>query len=98
MSEELRFEGPDYYQLFDLLIDAAGKEWSESPTIILDGKRRSLHNAAAMISKELGYQGDVPPREGTVLKGAARLRPNGVQSSQSCPRECIGFHASPRCF
>ena len=58
MSEELRFEGPDYYQLFDLLIDAAGKEWSESPTIILDGKRRSLHNAAAMISKELGYQGE----------------------------------------
>ena len=47
MSEELRFEGADYYQLFDLLIDAAGKEWSESPTIILDGKRRSLHNAAA---------------------------------------------------
>ena len=59
MSKELSFEGADYYQLFDLLIDAAGKEWSESPTIMLDGKRRSLYSAAAMISKELGYQSDL---------------------------------------
>jgi hypothetical protein len=59
MLTELSFEGDDYYQLFDLLIDAAGKEWSESPTIMLDGKRRSLHSAAAMISKELGYQRDL---------------------------------------
>jgi hypothetical protein len=59
MSTELSFEGDDYYRLFDLLIDAAGKEWSESPTIILDGRRRSLHSAAAMISKELGYQSDL---------------------------------------
>ena len=59
MSTELSFEGDDYYRLFDLLIDAAGKEWSESPTIMLDGKRRSLHSAAAMISKELGYQRDL---------------------------------------
>jgi hypothetical protein len=56
MSTELSFEGDDYYRLFDLLIDAAAKEWSESPTIMLDGKRRSLYNAAAMISKGLGYQ------------------------------------------
>ena len=41
MSKELSFECADYYQLFDLLIDAAGKEWLESPTIMLDGKRRS---------------------------------------------------------
>jgi hypothetical protein len=59
MLTELSFEGDDYYRLFDLLIDAAGKEWSESPTIILDGRRRSLHSAAAMISKELGYQSDL---------------------------------------
>jgi len=59
MSKELSFEGADYYRLFDLLIDAAGKEWSESPSIMLDGKRRSLHSAAAIISKELGYQGDL---------------------------------------
>jgi hypothetical protein len=59
MLTELSFEGDDYYRLFDLLIDAAGKEWSESPTIMLDGKRRSLHSAAAMISKELGYQSDL---------------------------------------
>jgi hypothetical protein len=59
MLTELSFEGDDYYQLFDLLIDAAGKEWLESPTIMLDGQRRSLHSAAAMISKELGYQRDL---------------------------------------
>ena len=59
MSTELSFEGDDYYRLFDLLIDATGKDWSESPTIILDGQRRSLHSAAAIISKELGYQGDL---------------------------------------
>ncbi len=58
MLTELSFEGEDYYRLFDLLIDAAGKEWSESPTIMLDGKRRSLHSTA-MISKELGYQRDL---------------------------------------
>jgi hypothetical protein len=59
MLTELSFEGDDYYRLFDLLIDAAGKKWSESPSIMLDGKRRSLHSAAAMISKELGYQSDL---------------------------------------
>ena len=59
MLTELSFEDNDYYQLFDLLIDAAGKEWSESPTIMLDGKQRSLHSAAAMISKGLGYQRDL---------------------------------------
>ena len=62
MSKELSFEGDDYYQLFDLLIDATRKDWSESPTIILDGQRRSLHSAAAMISKELGYQKDLLAR------------------------------------
>jgi hypothetical protein len=62
MSKELSFEGDDYYGLFDLLIDATGKDWSESPTIILDGQRRSLHSAAAMISKELGYQKDLLAR------------------------------------
>jgi hypothetical protein len=59
MLTELSFEGDDYYRLFDLLIDAAEIEWLESPTIMLDGKRRSLHSAAAMISKELGYQRDL---------------------------------------
>jgi hypothetical protein len=58
-STELSFEGDDYHRLFDLLIDAARNEWSESPTIMLDGQRRSLHSAAAMISKELGYQSDL---------------------------------------
>ena len=62
MSKELSFEGNDYYGLFDLLIDAAGKEWSEYPSIILDGKPRSLLNAAAMISKELGYERDLLAR------------------------------------
>jgi hypothetical protein len=59
MSTELNFEGDDYYRLFDLLIDAAGREWSESPSIMLDGKRQSLYSAAAMISKALGYQSDL---------------------------------------
>jgi hypothetical protein len=62
MSNELSFEGNDYYRLFDLLIDATGKEWSEYPSIILDGKRRSLFNAAAIISKELGYERDLLAR------------------------------------
>jgi len=59
MSEELIFEGDDYYQLFDLLIDATAKEWSGYPSIMLYGKRQSLLNAAAMISKELGYERDL---------------------------------------
>src|SRR6516225_1607541 len=50
------FEGDDYYRLFDLLIHAAGKEWSEFPSILLDGKRQNLLSAAAMISNELGYE------------------------------------------
>ena len=37
MSKEFSFEGDDYYRLFDLLIHAAGKEWSEYPSIMLDG-------------------------------------------------------------
>jgi hypothetical protein len=61
-SKELSFEGNDYYRLFDLLIDATGKEWSEYPSIMLDGKRQSLLNAAAMISKELGYERDLLAR------------------------------------
>jgi hypothetical protein len=42
--------------------EATGKEWSEYPSIMLDGKRRSLFNAAAIISKELGYQRDLLAR------------------------------------
>jgi hypothetical protein len=59
MSKKLSFEGTDYYRLFDLLIDAAGKEWSESPSIMLNGQQRSLHSAAAIVSKELGYHRDL---------------------------------------
>ena len=62
MSKELSFEGDNYYRLFDLLIHAAGKEWSEYPSIMLDGKRQNLVKAAAMISNELGYEGHLLPR------------------------------------
>jgi hypothetical protein len=63
-DDMLSFEGADYYQLFDLLIEAASKDWSQYPypRVKINGKLEGLHKAARIISDKLGYEGELLPQ------------------------------------
>jgi hypothetical protein len=77
MPATLVFTGNDYHKLFDLLIEAASVDWSERPSITIDGKRQDLHKAVAIISKNLGRKQDLLPHHQEKIDAKFSKRQHG---------------------